>query len=418
MILSNMPKEKIANFIDKCAFSLFLILAFFLPISNATIEISFCLIYLCFLIRIVLEKPTSNNIRKFFKNRINLSLLVFFIFIGLSLFKSGPLIKKSFIAWIFKWGEGFLLFYFAQTFLKQKHVKILLAILILSTLLICIDGIYQQIKGVDFINGYKSIKINGLFGVRATFPHYNDFGAFLTVMFFVCAGFLKEIKNNKIKALLFLIILFIVANIFLTYSRGTWVTFLIISLLAVFFSERNYKIFCLVFLIFFILTLTNIYLTKERFLLIFKEGGDTGRLGVWKMAIDMAKDSPFLGKGIGLFMDYFSRNPTSCSGYQSYYQYTHNCYLQILAETGLLGLLPFLWFLGELLFGIYNRMKKKIDYIITGLFWGFLAFLFHSFFDTHLYSLKLSILFWLLASFLAIYVIKDSRCGLANSGDS
>jgi hypothetical protein len=63
-------------------------------------------------------------------------------------------------------------------------------------------------------------------------------------------------------------------------------------------------------------------------------------------------------------------------------------------------------------------MKKKIDYIITGLFWGFLAFLFHSFFDTHLYSLKLSILFWLLASFLAIYVIKDSRGGLANSGDS
>jgi len=81
--------------------------------------------------------------------------------------------------------------------------------------------------------------------------------------------------------------------------------------------------------------------------------------------------------------------------------------LQILAETGLLGLISFLWFLKELIFRSYNKLKQKSNSLFLGVFGGFLAFLIHSFFDTQLYHLKLSILFWLLASFIVVHITKD-----------
>jgi putative inorganic carbon (hco3(-)) transporter len=84
-------------------------------------------------------------------------------------------------------------------------------------------------------------------------------------------------------------------------------------------------------------------------------------------------------------------------------QYAHNCYLQILAETGLIGLMTFLWFLFELIRNGYKKIKTNNDLISLGLFTGFLAFLIHMFFDTQMYSLKLSMLFWILAAFLETY---------------
>ena len=143
---------------------------------------------------------------------------------------------------------------------------------------------------------------------------------------------------------------------------------------------------------------------SERFVYIFKKGGDATRFQIWSAAIAMFKDSFLLGKGLGSFMGCF-RQYSNLS-----IQYAHNCYLQILAETGLIGLLAFLWFLGEIILGSYKELRLKFNSLFLGLFSAFLAFLIHIFFDTQLYALKLSILFWVLASFLTIYTrnIKDA----------
>ncbi|MDD3296601.1 MAG: O-antigen ligase family protein [Candidatus Omnitrophica bacterium] len=394
-------KEKALNFIDKSAFVFFGILVFFLPISSAVIESCFGFIFFCFILKVVIKRPDLEAIKEFFKERINLSLLVFYIFIGVSMINSGPYFAKSFSAWFFKWGEGVLLFYFGQVFLDKKKVKILLLVFVFSGVLVSIDGIYQKIFGIDFIRDFSLMAASGFNAITATFRHYNNFSSFLIVLFFINCGFLIKTKTRIFRVFLFLSSLFIVIDILFTYSRGAWLSFLMVSFfLAVFFTNKRIRATSLVFLLVFTLGIASLPAIRERFAYIFQIGGDTDRFRVWSAAILMFKASPLFGQGLGTFMDYINK-------YGSQYlvaQYAHNCYLQILAETGIAGLLSFLWFLGELMFRGYYKLKKTFNFLFIGLFCGILAFLVHSFFDTQLFSLKLSVLFWVMASFLAVYI--------------
>jgi len=83
--------------------------------------------------------------------------------------------------------------------------------------------------------------------------------------------------------------------------------------------------------------------------------------------------------------------------------------LQILAETGLLGLVSLLGFLVSLIFCGIKQLLKKKDIVLLGLFAIFCGLCTNIFFDTQLYSLKMSILFWLLTALLATYIISKKR---------
>ncbi len=404
MILQGVPREKIVNIIDKCAFFFFIVLVCFLPISNAGVESSFGFIFLCFIVRIILQKPTRQDLKTFFKNRVNFYLLLFYIAIGLSIFASGLLWTRSLKAWITKWGEGILLFYFAQVFLNKKQIKIILLAMIASAFLLGIDGIYQSVTGMDFLRS-RPLKTadSGDLAITGTFHHYNGFASFLGVLIFVTIGFWGYVKKLWQKLPLFLIFLLLSVNVILTFSRGAWISLLITSLfLIIFINDKRTKIFFLLFLIGFICIILGIPSLRERFFTIAKKGGDANRFKIWKVALTIFKESPLLGRGLGSFMkrlpEYININA----------QYAHNCYLQILAETGLLGFISFMWFLGEIVHKGFRNLKQKYDSLFFGLFFGLLVFLIHSFFDTQLFTLRLSILFWLLASFVTIYISQPS----------
>lgn len=399
MIFKIVSREQTLKIIDKCALFFFIVLAFFLPISNAAIESSFGFIFLMFIARIIVKKPTAQDLKTFFQDKINLYLLLFYIAIGLSIFTSGSLLARSLKAWITKWGEGVLLFYFARIFLTKKEIKIILLIMVASAVLLGIDGIYQRITGFDFIRGNRLETTNyGDLAVTSAFGHYNGFAAFLGVLVSVTMGFLGQVRKLWQKSFLFLIFLLISANIILTLSRGAWIALLIVcSFLIIFYKSKENRLFFLLFLGIFTCLIFSIPMVRERFLTIIKSGGDADRFRIWKAAFMMFKESPLLGKGLGSFTYYSSRYMNIVP------QYAHNCYLQIMAETGLLGLVSFIWFLSAIISRGYKKLKKNSDSLYFGLFFGFLVFLTHSFFDTQLYTIKLSILFWLLAAFVTIY---------------
>jgi len=399
MLDKKTAKEKLLSVIDKAAFFFFAVLMLFLPVSNAVIESCFGFIFLLFILKLSLGGITIKD-NKFFKSKINLLVLIFFLSIGLSLLVSGPLLMKSFKAWFFKWGEGVLLFYFAQILLRKRDIAFLLIPLFASTFLQCIWGLYQLqfniIKGLSL--SYPATLLNG---VRAGFNHYNDFASFLTVVFFILLGALLKTKKTSLKIILGLLGILVTATILFTRSRGAWLAFLLINLLFGFIFYRKKKInlaYSMYIIIpFFIIAIFWLSPLTERLFYSFKIGGDSDRLKVWRISLSIFKGSPLIGTGIGLFMD---RLPPPLVGPT----YAHNCYLQILVETGIIGLFSFLVFLGTIIKEGFVRIIRDFDELFLGLFSAFLAFLIHSFFDTQLYSLKLSILFWLLASFVAIYL--------------
>lgn len=372
-----------------------------IPISKAGIEICFTLAIFTFYLKKFL-KPDF----RFFSNRINFFLFFFIAFNTLSLFNSGPYFKKSLISLIFKWGEYFLMFFLIEdTFSNYRRIRNALFIILSISILIAIDGLFQYRFGTEFLR-YRGLAAvsTGIPAITAAFNHYNDFGAYLVVVLsLVLALFLARQRWFDRLALVLLLILFEVC-LLLTFSRGAWIGFIFLFFLMLFLS-RKFKELIPIFSIFIFLFIA-MPITRERLAFIFQAHGDADRLRIWQATLSMIKENPFLGKGIGTFMDYFSKRVPNL-----FTQYAHNCFLQIWAEAGIFSLLSFLAFVISLLSKGIATFKKTNNYMLLGMSCGIFGFLVHSFFDTHFYSLQLSALFWSIAGILVALINLQTDAG-------
>ena len=94
--------------------------------------------------------------------------------------------------------------------------------------------------------------------------------------------------------------------------------------------------------------------SAARMLRFFTEGGDqsSGRLDIWKKAIDEISDSPFLG--VSCFIDY--------NKYK--YDYLHNSFIEVAYSLGIIGLIAFFVINLFALVTCYKIFKaRNIDYM-------------------------------------------------------
>jgi putative inorganic carbon (HCO3(-)) transporter len=390
-------KEESAQVLDYVIeYSLYL-LVFFLPISKAPLQVFSSIAFVAFVAKKII-KPDF----KFLNSPLHYFLIGFVFFSCLSLVNSGPHLGKSFIALFFKWFKYLGLFlFFEDTFINKRRIRNLLIIILVSSLLVGVDGIFQKLTSFDFIRHREIIQVvPGVYGVSAAFNHYNGFGTYLIVILSLIIS-LSISGKLKIGSFLFLLFLEILLSICLvyTFSRGAWLGFISGLILMLLLSSRNMAK-KLVFLIpVFIGILIIVPELRDRIMFTFTPRGDADRIKVWHVAFVMIKESPLLGKGIGLFMDNFTRIVSDNSLFA---QYAHNCYLQIWAETGIFSFLSFLAFTATLLINGIRAFKMNNNYIVLGLVCGLFGFLVHSFFDTQFYSLQAAMFFWALAGILNV----------------
>ena len=436
-----MIRKKIEIFADRALEYTLYGMIFYIPISNALIESLFVFALLFFVIK-KMAKPEF----KFLENYTYLFLMFFLYFSIASFINSGIYFEKSVKALFFKWLEYILMFIVVHDTFLNKPKRLWIAILIFLSVsgLIAIDGIFQQLTKIDFI------RHRSWFYVTASFKNPNDFGAYLVAIGLMviallfygtgkyktlshttetsqrrvlesrqrrdevsCSSLKKQYRYKKIafgdnfgaifsgwKTLSLLAVLLNICLI-LTFSRGAWIGFLAGLFLLIFFSKKK-KIFYV--LVCNIMSFILIPALRSRVLNTFQPGGDAFRFTIWPVAISMIKENPFLGKGVGTFMAYFSKYPTDLSP-----QYAHNCFLQIWAETGIFSLISFLLFAGLLLYQGIKKFRKDNDPVLLGLVCGAFGFLVHSFFDTNLYSLQLATLFWVLMGLISAKVSSNSR---------
>lgn len=387
-----MIRKKIEIFADRALEYTLYGMIFFIPISNAAIESLFAFALLFFVIK-KMAKPEF----KFLENYTYL-FLMFFLYFSIASFINSIYIKKSFAALIFKWLENIFIFIIIHDTFLNKPKRFWIAILIFLSVsgLIGIDGIFQQLTKIDFIR-HRSFHY-----MTAPFRNPNDFGAYLvpTVLMVITLFFYSSLKKQyRYKIILSLLGILLSICLILTFSRGAWIGLFAGLFLLAFFSKKK-KIFYVLACI--IMSFILIPILRLRVLGTFRSGGDAFRFTIWPVAISMIKENPFLGKGVGTFMTYFSKYPTNLSP-----QYAHNCFLQIWAETGIFSLISFLLFAGSLLYKGIKNFRKDNDPVLLGLVCGAFGFLTHSFFDTNLYSLQLAALFWMLMGMISARVRCD-----------
>lgn len=364
---------------------------FFIPISTAAIEIFFSFALLFFILNKLINPDFGFLVNKFY-----LFLAFFICFTALSLVNSGIYFEKSCIAFIFKWFQYILMFIiFHDTFLANpRYTRDALRIFFAIAVLMVIDGIFQQLAGIDFIRLVEFPRD----GISATFKNRNDFAAYLVPIFFLLIAFLLNRDVHKmVRRLHFVLLFLILLCLILTFSRGAWVGFFL-GLFLFTLLLRKKKIMTT----FVCIVATFILVPPLRSRLF--SSNDAFRFTIWRVASSIIRENPFLGKGVGTFMDYFSKYHTRMSP-----QYAHNCFLQIWAETGIFSLMSFLVFNIYLLFISIQKFKKNKDFVLLGLVIGMFGFLVHSFLDTQLYSLQLRTLYWVWMGMIAAKISSDSK---------
>jgi O-antigen ligase len=125
----------------------------------------------------------------------------------------------------------------------------------------------------------------------------------------------------------------------------------------------------------------------------------TNRTHIWSVTLDVIKNNPIFGAGIGAFTVAYAKYDTF-NGMERVEQ-AHNDYLQVLADAGVVGLIIGLFFLYRLFktgresIQTHNLFRRGVA---VGALAGCFAILVHSLFDFVLHTTAISILFLLLVA--------------------
>jgi putative inorganic carbon (HCO3(-)) transporter len=284
---------------------------------------------------------------------------------------------------------------------KERHFKLFLYILSFTAFIICLDGIYQHNYGIDLIRGRTLISRDYLRRISASFVHPNSFGIFLFMISGILAAVIFSFRN-AVKKRLLLIIPFMLSLycLFLTRSRGAWLSFAVSVLIIAFLKSRKAVAVVLVLLALWVAFMPGSARNALMEAFDITSGTSRERIQLWEGTVNMIKEHPVLGFGINTY----SRNfPDYKPADYSDYRYSHNCYLQMASETGIPGVFLFILFL----LSVMGRCRGKIRNMpggmrkdmAIGIFGSLAGFLFGAIIDTHFYSLVLGIFFYSLLGF-------------------
>jgi putative inorganic carbon (hco3(-)) transporter len=457
-----MNAQKLSDWCERSVVYSFYALIYFLPISTALVEIFSTIIIVAYLVKRGVVFSRTKSILKSFQpepSPLNLPIGIFFLvnFFS-SVFSQYPAVSCKGL--IFKLIQEIVLYFALVEFMKKKkQLQIFSGVFLVSGTLIVINGLVEYFKGKGFIHG--NLLVGGR--VMSSFNHPNDLGAYLIIIVIIALALLMAgrtkaplaaIKNGSSYFFLPLVQLallaLLVASLYcmgLTFSRGAWVGLLCGLLYLAVARKRQFYIPLAVLIIFFMFFLPKLerernvsfisddaqgygeVLSGEREEPIMYEsmkhnkaftdedGPDyweraswlvgtfsaTGRKSFWQDALEVIQKYPFLGMGLNTYSKVAS-------------EYTHNCYLQMGAETGLIGLASFFWILFRLFYNAAVSMSRIRDpflwALVGGVSAGLFGFLWHSFVDTTFFSVRLGSLLWILMAVIAVIPKLDREEGL------
>jgi len=222
-------------------------------------------------------------------------------------------------------------------------------------------------------------------------------------------------KKKFLKILLFIVHYSLFIVIYLTYSYGAWLGILagLIFLLIISFrgsilpkNKRRFLYLTSFFLLLIILAfLWQIPGQKFQGFLDFSYPSLKSRLIIWQSAWEIIKDHPLIGVGPGMFQKYYLAFQAKLPLYLEWaVPQPHNLFLAFWLQTGLLGLIGFIWLLA-----LFFRIGlEKLFTVHCSLFAVLMAamiyILIHGLVDTTYWKNDLAIIFWLV---IALGCISD-----------
>ncbi|MBI3332940.1 MAG: O-antigen ligase family protein [Candidatus Omnitrophica bacterium] len=385
---------------------MFYFLLFALPFSIAAIEIVFPLLLAAWVIGWLIPLRASGSVWR--SDPVKWVLWTLAAYLGICAlcvpFSSYP--SLSLIGLVCKTLEYALFFFIAADLVDEPRVvRRSLQIILAAAWVVCLYALLQEwlirqvpVPGVAI----DPILHRPLNYARMVGPYSNpnDLATFMMVSVLFLMGRMAFVSSRS-RLLHGILALLLLGCMVWVRSRGAFIGFAVGFFLFLLVHVRR-KWIWVATSVALATAAAVVFLTEGRFqgALAFTDTASMERRLMWSAACRMIQARPIFGVGVNTFMaNYMTYAPRPNQGPA----YAHNCFLQIAAETGIVGLVLFMGFLASL-FALYWRSLKAIPISqkehrswLTCLTAGLLAFLLQSVFDTNLYSVRQATLFWTLA---------------------
>ena len=241
-------------------------------------------------------------------------------------------------------------------------------------------SIFALIGITEFLLGYSALMIKedstvGNMFMGLNFAHNATGSIYALVSIFALIFFLEE-KAKKIKILYSAVFALCAAALFLTKSRGSYLAFMVAVVFVLGLHFKSIKKFFISLGSMAAASVALLFITDsiDRFINIFTtEGTAAIRLGLWERAWSLFTRSPIFGAGFGRYNDIQSLLTDNLAGREGFlafflhprflydFGHAHNSYLQLLAETGIIGLGLLLSFWGLSFYIIFRSFRASRD---------------------------------------------------------
>ncbi|MBN1687607.1 MAG: O-antigen ligase family protein [Candidatus Omnitrophica bacterium] len=377
--------------LSKMSFYAALVMAVSFPFSFALFNIGIVLLMVSVVLRRILRRDFT-----IFDVCVDATVALFFIVSLISVFKSQYLGMS--LQGVHKLFRYLLLFLVSREVITDKKSwRYVMLALMAGALIASLDGLLQYLIGWDPLRGHTPhVGFNNLIRITSSFSNSNAFVIYLCVLLPLVFSIARY--GGKDWRMSWGLVLLMMGCVGLTYSR-TALLGLGAAVFLFMVLKRDLKLLIalgLVCVACFLLLPSDIWGWLQGLHSLKGFLVDESRSHYHTTAWNMIRSSPWFGVGLNTFdLNY---NVFKAVGDPTTRWSAHQAYLQIAAETGVVGLISFLMVLMGMLCLWYRAYRRLDDRLLKanllGFLGGILAFLVAGFFESNLWQPKQTYFFW------------------------
>lgn len=327
----------------------------------------------------------------------------FFVIIFIAIYLVAGLnsfaVKKSLSIWAIYFIFMTAYFLIINCINSKRLLNVVLSVFVLSGLLVCLYGIAQYVFGWDTNQAwmdeemFEDIKMR----IYSTLDNPNVLGEYILLVLPVAIGLMWTKKKAFAKVFYAGVSAVMFGALILTFSRGCWIGIMIAA--AIFITFAAGKLWGIGFaaLPFVPMILPDSIINRITSIGNMEDSSTSYRVYIWMGSLAMIKD--FWISGIGMGQEAFTQVYPFYSYNGIVAPHSHNLFLQILVESGIVGIVVFLiiaiLFLRRIMTGYqYGGKGSEMSTVMTAIAAGVCGFLVQGMFDNCFYNYRVMLIFW------------------------
>jgi hypothetical protein len=305
----------------------------------------------------------------------------------------GTVATKTGFLFVLKYIEYFIVYFMVINHLKSAdQAKRFIFCLLLTCLITGIIGIFQIPGG-----GRVSAPFEGEGGEP------NTFGGYLLFLGAIAAGLFLKTENGRSKHFLIFIIFAIVPSFLFTKSRASYMGLIVTCFTLGMLTRHRIIVTGLLTLSLLMSPLLLPQEVKDRILYTFSQPEESGQIRVGEIRLDTSTSARITS--LKQIIKDWPKKPILGYGVTGY-EFLDSQYPRVLIETGIIGLIAFLYLLYSILKLTINRMVNvKTPYfrgLTIGFFAGYIGLLFHALGANTFIIVRIMEPFWFFAGIIAV----------------